>query len=154
MAGRHSIYTPEIASQICALLEEGQTLRQISRCHPELPVKSTVMKWRDDIPAFAVQYTAARARGIEALAEELLEIADDGTNDWIKRENRAGMVETVADTDHINRSRLRVDTRKWLLSKMRPDKYGDQVKVSGDPLAPLIPRVVVHLVDSPKPEVK
>ncbi len=62
------------------------------------------------------------------MAEDLLEIADDGTNDWMERTNANGDVTSVtANGEAIQRSKLRVDTRKWLLSKMIPEKYGDRV---------------------------
>jgi len=65
----------------------------------------------------------------EHFAEEILEIADDGSNDWIERELESGHVVKVADHKHIARSRLRVDTRKWLMSKLLPKKYGDRLGV-------------------------
>jgi hypothetical protein len=54
----------------------------------------------------------------------MLEIADDGRNDTYEDENGHQHV----NTDHIQRSRLRIDARKWLASKMAPKKYGDRVE--------------------------
>jgi len=75
--------------------------------------------------------------GLDALAEEILEISDDGSNDWMERKRQDGSVETVLNSEHINRSRLRVDSRKWLLSKMAPKKYGDRIEIAGDKENPL-----------------
>lgn len=74
----------------------------------------------------------------ERMAEEIQEISDDGSNDWMEREGI-----TVADHEHIQRSKLRVDSRKWLLSKMMPKKYGDRVsaEVTGADGKDLIPEV-------------
>ena len=98
-----------------------------------MPHEATVRNWAvDDVQGFSTLYARARNTGLDCIAEGTIGIADDLTED-------------------PNSRRVRIDARKWLLSKMRPDKYGDQVKVSGDPLAPLIPKVIVQLIDSPKP---
>jgi hypothetical protein len=87
------------------------------------------MKWAREKPEFSQQYAKAREALLDHWAEEITEIADDGSNDWIKREAEEGRVEIKVDAEHINRSRLRVDTRKWLLSKLAPKKYGDKTQV-------------------------
>lgn len=125
-AGRPTLYTPELAAEICRRLSEGESLRQLCR-DESMPCTSTVLKWAREIPVFSQLYTGAREALLEHWAEEINEIADDGSNDWIKRESDKGRVEVVVDAEHINRSRLRVDTRKWLLSKLAPRKYGDRV---------------------------
>jgi transposase-like protein len=62
------------------------------------------------------------------LADELLEIADNGTNDWMKRFAKDGEdLGWAVNGEHIARSRLRVDTRKWLLSKCLPKVFGDRI---------------------------
>jgi hypothetical protein len=55
--------------------------------------------------------------------EELLEIADDGSNDWTIRTNKSGDEYEVANTEVVQRSRLRIDVRKWYLSKVLPKKF-------------------------------
>ena len=71
---------------------------------------------------------------MEAMSDEILAIADDSTNDAMTITRRDGSESEVADNEWINRSRLRVDTRKWLMSKLAPKKYGDkqQVEHSGE----------------------
>jgi hypothetical protein len=54
------------------------------------------------------------------MADELLEIADDATNDFVERQNKDGHTSKVFDAEHVQRSRLRVEARKWLLSKALP----------------------------------
>ena len=72
----------------------------------------------------------------------MFEIADDGTNDWMERQTRGGEMKVVGAHEHIDRSRLRVDTRKWALARMSPKKYGDQVAMpppgSGESLRPIV----------------
>ena len=70
-------------------------------------------------------------------ADEILDICDDGSNDWIERQNKDGSTYETVNSEVINRSRLRVDTRKWLLSKLMPKKYGDKIIHAGDQENPL-----------------
>jgi hypothetical protein len=155
--GRPPEYNEVICAQICQLIGEGFSLRKVCAM-PEMPSKTTVLNWLlspafDDSPviqAFRVQYDQARARLLEHWADELLDIADNGTNDWQHKENsKTGEVFECVDTDHISRSRLRVDTRKWLLSKLRPERYGDTVtqKIEGgqNPLS-------IKTIDAPPEE--
>lgn len=126
--GRPSEFTTELAATICAELATGRSLRDV--CSDEdMPAESTVRAWAvEDRDGFSAQYTRAREIGYHAMADELLEIADDGQNDWMERrgEEDAGW---QANGEHIQRSRLRVDTRKWMLSKVLPKIYGEKQTV-------------------------
>jgi hypothetical protein len=127
---RKIIRTAENAGLICERLSEGWTLRQVAR---DLDCKaSAIINWVESDEIFRERYTRAMERRWERMSEELQEIADEGTNDWMEREGIA-----VPDHEHIQRSRLRVDTRKWLLSKMMPKKYGDRTVLAGDPENPV-----------------
>lgn len=134
-AGRPTTYTPELADHICALLAEGQSMRTV--CLPdEMPAKSTVFKWLRTIPEFSDRYAQAKAEAADALTEEMLDIADDGTNDWVERETQSG-TKIVLDQEHVQRSKLRIDTRKWIASKLKPKRYGDKLTHQGDPDNPV-----------------
>lgn len=101
-----------------------------------MPDKATVFRWLADsrYATFRDQYTRARECQADYLAEEILDIADDSKNDTYIDDN--GNVRT--DQEVIGRSRLRVDARKWLASKMYPKKYGDKVAIGGaDDLPPV-----------------
>lgn len=126
--GRPSVYAKEIADEICERLATGESLRRICR-DVRMPGESTVRSWViSDIDGFAAQYARSRDLGLDAMADEILDIADDGTNDWAG--HGEGQPETL-NTDHIQRSRLRVDSRKWYLSKLAPKRYGDKVALTG-----------------------
>lgn len=115
-------YTEERAARICDLLAEGVSLTDV--CKEVGVPRSLVHRWVvDDHEGFAARY--ARARHIMALgwADELMHIADDRSRDY--KVNEEGKM--VPDYDVIQRSRLRVDTRKWILAKMLPKVYGDKV---------------------------
>ena len=117
-----AIRSADNAELICRLIAEGFSLRQIAKrlnCHD-----TAIVYWRLDDDAFAQQYARAKEAQAERMAEEITEIADEGSNDWYEREG----IE-MPDHEHINRSKLRVDARKWLMSKMAPKRYGDKMEV-------------------------
>lgn len=92
-----------------------------------MPPESTVRLWaNDDRGGFAAQYARAREIGYATMADELLEIADDSSGDAVIDEDGA----TRANPEFASRSRLRVDTRKWLLSKALPKVYGDRLDLN------------------------
>jgi hypothetical protein len=126
---RPSEYSEGVAARICEELIEGKSLRKICKAD-DMPAASTVFLWLSRVPAFSEQYTRAREAQAEALAEDTLEIADDGTNDYITKQKADGSTEEVLNSEHIQRSKLRVDTRKWLMSKLAPKKYGDKLDLN------------------------
>ena len=126
--GRPSIYTPEVASEICERMAAGESLRSICRSE-DMPKESTVRLWAlDNREGFYPQYARAMETRMEGLADEILEIADDKSGDPA-------------------RDRLRLDSRKWLMSKVAPKRWGDRTIHMGDPDAPLVvEKVVVEFV--------
>lgn len=129
--GRPSEYSEVTTEEICRRLADGESLSSVCR-DAAMPAKITVLKWLEKHEEFASQYARARELQADHFADEILEIADDGTNDWMEREAKAkaGETTTVPDQEHIARSRLRVDARKWLMARMAPKKYGDKVDLS------------------------
>lgn len=125
-AGRPSKYDPDTAQFVCRQIAQGKSLREVCRNDPDLPHASTIVRWaQDDRDGFSQRYARACRIRLHVLAEELLEISDDGRNDTYVDED--GHEHTNHDV--IQRSKLRVDTRKWLLSKLKPEKYGKRQKV-------------------------
>jgi hypothetical protein len=126
--GPTSKYSEEIATEICKRLAYGETLSQICRSD-HLPARTTVLDWVvENRSGFSDRYARARDLCIEAWADEIVEISDDGSNDWMVREGKDGETSYVLNGEHSSRSRLRVDSRKWLLSKLKPQTYGDKVQ--------------------------
>lgn len=130
--GRPSKRTPAVERAILDGLSSGRSLKSICR-DDGMPSRPSVVRWLRAVPEFRAKYELARDEGLDVLGEELIEIADDGSNDWMERENDNGSKTLVVNTDHIQRSRLRVDARKWYLSKLAPKRYGDRsaVELSG-----------------------
>jgi len=73
-----------------------------------------------------------KAKQKEHLAEEVIDIADDGTNDLMLLTNAKGEQYEQENKEVTSRSKLRVEARKWLLSKLDPKKYGDKLQLGGD----------------------
>ena len=126
--GRPSDYTEDIAESICLRLAEGESLRSV--CSDDgMPCKQTVLRWISRRPELRAQYVRAKEEGAEAIAEELFDIADDGTNDWMEKLDKEGeCIGYQLNGEHVQRSKLRIDTRKWYLSKIMPKKYGDRIQ--------------------------
>ena len=127
--GRPSKYSEDLAAQICLRLSEGESLRAICR-DDAMPDKATVFRWLADEKrqSFRDQYARARDAQTDHFADEILEIADDGSNDWMERFDKDGEKSGwQLNGEHVQRSRVRIDTRKWLMARMSPRKYGDRV---------------------------
>lgn len=143
MNGHATDYTPELAASICERLVTGRTLRDVCR-DAGMPAESTVRLWAQiDRDGFAARYRRAREIGYHAMADEMLEIADDARHDFVARKRASGEGEPVVDHEHVSRSRLRVETRRWLLARALPKIYGDKLDLkatheAGDSLVELM----------------
>ena len=125
-------------------LSQGDTLTAI--CHEEreknsdFPSDTTVRLWyiADEPAGFAPRYARAREAQAEAWSDAIVAIADDGSRDTKVITRKDGTEDEVADYEWMNRSRLRVDTRKWLMAKLHPTRYGDSLELRGNAAAPLV----------------
>lgn len=120
--GRPTVYNKEIGDEICELLAAGQSLNSICR-QEKYPHKVTVMRWLlSDNPIYAGfrnHYAFARKIQYEFLADDIIDIADDGSNDYMEKLDQEGNTAGyILNGEHVQRSRLRVDTRKWFLAKV------------------------------------
>jgi hypothetical protein len=124
--GRPTDYTPELGDLICAGIAEAKSLVKI--CKDEsLPSARTVYTWLRTNPEFLQNYANAKEDQADYMVEEMLEIADDGRNDYMENMDDQGGVAYKLNGEHVTRSRLRVDTRKWAASKFKAKKYGDRI---------------------------
>jgi hypothetical protein len=122
MAKRPIGLTDDLAADICRRLADGETLRAICR-DDGMPSEQNVRTWAFENEAFAPRYARARELGYQTMADDILEISDN----------------PETDPAAINRDRLKVDARKWLLAKALPKVYGDKVtaEVTGKEGGPL-----------------
>ena len=111
--GRPTTYSIEFGKEICQMLQDGTSLKKIGEM-PNMPVRSTIHLWLLEHAEFSDMYNVAVNVRTDNMFDELNEIADD------------------TPPEEINKGRLRVDTRKWYLSKVMPKKYGERLDVTSD----------------------
>ncbi len=144
-------YKQAIADIICERIADGHSLREICS-EDNMPAKSTVFRWLLLKPDFSDQYALAREAQADTLFDEILNIADDGSNDWMERKGDDGTALGWKENgEALRRSQLRVDARKWMAGKLRPKKYGEKVTLAGDAENPIGPQVIQIVAASPKP---
>lgn len=129
--GRPTTYTKQLAAKICQRLSEGTSLRTVC-LSDKMPAASTIFLWMQKYPEFSEQYARAKQESADAMAEEILDIADDGSNDWMEIQLQGGHIKEVVNNEAVQRSKLRVETRKWIMAKMKPKKYGDKLDLTSD----------------------
>lgn len=103
--GRPTKYSNELVAKICARISEGKSVAAVSRMEG-MPHADTIWLWAREKPEFKALLDAATQARCDALAEEMLDIPDE--------------------EEDVNRARLKVDTRKWIASRMMPKRYGDR----------------------------
>ncbi|MBJ15803.1 MAG: hypothetical protein CMF38_04115 [Legionellaceae bacterium] len=119
--GRPTNYSPELAKEICDTIASSSIgIKRLCKEMPAWPSHNTIYRWLANYSEFSDQYAQAKKCQVELLVDEILEIADDSAHDLTTNEH--GNV--TCNAEFIARSRLRIDTRKWLASKLIPKVYG------------------------------
>lgn len=131
--GRPTIRTDAIVDEVLERIAEGQTLASICREEGK-PKPRTWYDWCEADADLSARFARARRTGFDAIAEEALEIADDGRRDYVQDDEGAVRV----DHDHVQRSKLRIETRLKLLAKWDPKRYGERLALAGDTETPLM----------------
>ena len=132
--GRPSKNTPELRQEICERLSKGEPLTQICRSE-HMPHDSVVRDWMKADEEFSRDIARAREFGYDVIAADCLEIADDAKNDYMERQIEGGVVQVV-NSEHIQRSKLRIETRLKLLAKWDPKRYGERQQVDVNDITP------------------
>jgi len=110
----------EIFNDIFDIIENGKSLRFALST---IPLSSkTFYEWIDNDEEKVKQYARVTEKRADAIFEDILLIADNASNDDIITDKG----DSIPNTEWLQRSRLRVDARKWMLGKMNPKKYGDR----------------------------
>jgi hypothetical protein len=119
--GRPSFYTYELAVQICeTIAASSKGIKKLSLENDNWPTHETLYRWLNEHTEFSDLYARAKQHQVEILIDEILEISDDTSSDISF--NHEG--QPVINHEHLNRSKLRIDTRKWLAAKLAPRIYG------------------------------
>lgn len=138
--GRPTIYSKELADEICCKIATGMSLNSICKLE-DMPCLKTVLTWVDKKKEFLHKYERAKEQSADYLFEEMRDIADNeaGKQAYDKDGNKMldaeGNPLMVYDSASVAHAKLRVETRKWHASKLKPKKYGDkseQVISGGD----------------------
>ncbi len=124
-------YSDKIAALICERMAGGQSLSEVCRAK-DMPARQSVLRWLRQNEAFRADYERAREDLIEFWADEILDVAYDTAKDTHTTTYEDGAERTSPNTEWISRSRLKVDSLKWLMSKLAPKKYGDHLKIDQD----------------------
>ena len=127
--GRPTTYSPELGKEICDTI--ASTSKGTKKLCAELshwPCQDTLFTWLKTYSEFSEQYAQAKICQIELLVDEILEISDDASQDQYV--NELGTL--VANPPAIHRARLKVDTRKWLASKLVPKVYGNKIDIESN----------------------
>ena len=152
--GRPKSYSEKIAAYICEQLMCGRSLTSICKLNG-MPSIATIYNWlspksKCHNKEFLESYIVARELQADTLADQVVDIADDGRNDtYTKVNSRTGELETVVDYDNVRRSRLRVDALRWKAAHLLPRKYSKRMQVSARDDQALIPTkttVIVHFI--------
>ena len=127
--GQKSTYTAWAGEMICAGLAEGQSL--LATCEALGVNYETAKGWERDIPKHSTDSMRAREIGCHAMADSCITIADDARNDWMEQHGGDDAPGWKLNGEHIQRSRLRIETRMRLLGKWLPKVYGEKVELGG-----------------------
>lgn len=124
--GRPSKYTDKLADRICQMIAQGQSVRSIC-AKKDMISMQTFFRWLRENDKFREQYARACEERSYMHAEDIIEIADNATNDYMEKLEGDGY---IFNSENVQRSRLRIDTRKWLMSKLNPKVYGDKLDMT------------------------
>lgn len=145
MVGRPSSFTQEIADAICERIADGKSLRSIC-LSDDMPTKTTVFNWLADPQHsdFLTKYAHAREAQADSLVDEMTDIADNGTNDWMMK-NHGESVSWVENGEALRRSALRISSRQWIAEKLKPKKYGAKLDIEHSPIRIVIAKDAADL---------
>jgi hypothetical protein len=128
--GAPTKFNADIAKRICELVAGTTlTLHQIAR-ELNLGHGGVILAWAHRHEDFGQQYARAREHQMQLRADELLEIADDASNDWIDVEMESGRVVRMLDHEHVKRSEVRIRTRMWLMQRYAPKVFGHRLTMT------------------------
>ena len=136
--GRPSKFLKALAARIAERIADGESLRQVCR-DPAMPKMSTVLRWvAENRGGFRATYELAVDLRAQGIFDEVIEIAD--TAEVGERVKTGPKGTEVTTGDIVERSKLRVDARKWVLARMAPKRYGDRItqEISGPDGGPVV----------------
>jgi len=144
-----------ICDQLATTSNGIGTILKLGYQGKDLPSYSSIMAWLADDEQILDRYARAKEAQADYMADEILDIADDGTNDWMERKDKDDQgLGWQLNGEHVQRSKLRIESRKWLASKLKPKKYGDKTTIAGDAENPLAVLTMDQITTSPASRIK
>jgi|SRR5687768_1970219 len=133
-----------LLEQIFERVAKGESLNRICS-EPNMPARKSFYEWVAEDETVLRRYEFAMLMRADTYAEETIEIADDDNDDWKTAKDGS----LIPDYEVVQRSKLRVDARKWYASKLAPKKYGDRIvneHEGGDPDKPILSNITVSFI--------
>lgn len=130
--------TEEIFESICQKIEETSYGTK-HHCEKHDVSVGSFYRFMDSSEARLERYARAKDRQADNLVEEMIDICDDGSNDLMTIE-KGDISYEQENKEVVNRSRLRIDTRKWIAAKLKPKRYGDKLDLTtgGSAIKPFV----------------
>jgi hypothetical protein len=125
-SGQPTKFTQAIADEICSRMADGETLTNIMKDQHMPSSFSVVWGWRQQQPEFSKAYARAREDQMHAWADQIVTEAQDGTGDYVVDEKTG---KRVWQRHNIDRTRLIIDTKKWLMARLNAADFGDKSTV-------------------------
>jgi hypothetical protein len=110
-----TIYSPEIADKVCAAIACGDSVEKICQA-VDMPGERTVYEWLIRYPEFLIKYDLAKEKQMEIFANQIIDLAD----------------KCSPNNDAAAKAKLQIEARKWVMGKLKPKKYGDNMTIKGD----------------------
>ncbi|MFA5355289.1 MAG: hypothetical protein WC302_00925 [Candidatus Paceibacterota bacterium] len=129
--GRPRAYSEALAKKICDKMAGGKTLSKICKL-AKMPAYQTVIDWTNQYPEFKLLYQEAKDKQMDAWAEQIVDLSDD----------------SIMHPAATGKAKLQVDTRKWLMSKLKSKRYGDKTILTGEDGGPV--KFIVEYEDKPQ----
>lgn len=111
--GRPSKYSESLALELCARVARGMSLKSICEME-DMPHMVTILRWLRDDVEFRSMYARAKDDAADALADDILDLAD----------------RVLTDEIDANSARVAIDAKKWVAAKLKPRKYGDKIDMT------------------------
>ena len=156
VVGRPQVYTELLGNEICNWLSAGKTLTSYCKIEGN-PSYPTIMKWlwvgnKWYREGFFNNYTIAREQQAQCMADQIIDISDDSTNDYMELEDKNGKKYIKVDTEYIQRSKLRVEVRQWIAKNLLPKVYGDKknIELTGASGGPVTLEIIYEKKNTPE----
>lgn len=141
------VRSDELLERIFERVAKGESLNSICS-EPGMPARKSFYEWVAEDETVLRRYEFAMLMRADTYAEDTIDISDDARNDWMET-NDPDNPGYRFNGEHVQRSKLRVDARKWYASKLAPKKYGDRVvneHQGGDPDKPILQNISVSFI--------